>query len=116
MTDTPEKTPAYPGRDKLNTAQAHFRRSCARLFEEAHRHDPALLPQLSAIVLEAAAHLDRLAAAATAAESSSTRNRAQLAAAEEKMRRTVRAGARRGDPRALALMDRLNERAGRDDA
>lgn len=114
MPDTPEKPAVYPGRDELNLAQAHFRRSCARLFREAHRHDVDLLPQLAAIVTEATGHLNRLASAAIAAESNSSHNRELLAKQEEKLRRSLRLGARKGDPRALRLLAQLDARAGRE--
>lgn len=108
MPDTPTPNAApYPGRPELDTANARFRRAVARLQKEAVRHDPELTPRLSAIVTEAAEHLTRLAAAAEAAERTSARNRAHVADIEERVGRTLRAGVRRGDPRALALQARL---------
>ncbi|MFG2759481.1 hypothetical protein [Streptomyces wuyuanensis] len=108
MPDTP--TPAYPGRDRLNAAQARFRRGCARLNKEAVRHDPALLEHLSAIVNEAAGHLERLADDATAAENASTRHQRELKAAEDKLRATLRKGVRQGSERAAAVLADLDAR------
>ncbi|MFJ6934464.1 hypothetical protein [Streptomyces sp. NPDC101132] len=110
MPDTPAKRGPYPGRAELDTANARFRRAVTRLLKEAVRHDPELMPSLSEIVTEAAQHLDRLAGAAEVAEGRSVRNRRELAAAEDKMRRVLRPQARRGDQRALALLARLDER------
>ncbi|WP_405492986.1 hypothetical protein [Streptomyces sp. NBC_00096] len=113
VTPTPDKTPAYPGRDQLNLAQAQFRRACARLNKEAIRHDPELTPKLTAIVIEAAEHLTRLAGEATAAESGSTRNRAVLKTAEERLRRNLRQGARRGSEAAARTLAKLDARQAR---
>ncbi|MFE9481460.1 hypothetical protein ACFYNM_22990 [Streptomyces spororaveus] len=113
MTTTPDKPGPYPGRAELDSANARFRRAVTRLLKEAVRHDPDLMPALTGIVSEAAEHLDRLAGDAEAAESSSTRNRRELAAAEAKQRRVLVPAARRGDPRAAAMLARLDERARR---
>lgn len=118
MPDTPEKPTSYPGRAELDSANARFRRAVVRLQKEAVRHDQKLMPQLSAIVSEAAEHLDRLAGDAEAAEGSSARNRREMAASIDKQRRALLTSARRGNPRAAGLLARLEQQHGRhgDDA
>ncbi|MCB5166044.1 hypothetical protein LG634_14510 [Streptomyces bambusae] len=108
MPDTPDTKAPYPGRPELDAANARFRRAVTRLQKEAFRHDPDLVPSLTAIVSEAAEHLLRLAGDAEAAEASSARNRKQLAEAAAKMRRTLAPAARRGDPRALRMLAQLD--------
>ncbi|MEU3413745.1 hypothetical protein ABZ760_21160 [Streptomyces sp. NPDC006658] len=105
--------PAYPGRDQLDAANMRFRRALARLHREGVRHDPDLLPELERIVREAAETLGRLAADAEAAENTSQRHQAALKAQEDKIRAKLRPAARCGDPRAMQLLRRLDERAAR---
>ncbi|MCY0952093.1 hypothetical protein [Streptomyces sp. H27-S2] len=111
MPDTPEKPVSYPGRPELDQANARFRRAAARLHKEAAKYDPDLMPALAGIVAEAAEHLARLASDLEAAESSSARNKRVLKAAEDKMRAGWKAAARRGDPRALRMLEQLDRRA-----
>ncbi|MEU8891140.1 hypothetical protein [Streptomyces sp. NPDC048442] len=113
---TPKGGRPYPGRPELDAANMRFRRALARLHKEAVRHDPALMPQLAAVIGEATEHLLRLARDAEAAESTSERHRKGLAAEEEKLRRVLRKGARQGNPRMVALLARVDERATGDDA
>lgn len=105
--------PAYPGRPALDDANMRFRRGLARLHREAGRHDPALMPKLEAIVQRATEQLTALAAEAEQAEDSSARRQAAVKVEEDKMRAILRKGVRRGDPRAVAMLARLDERAGR---
>ncbi|MEV5918944.1 hypothetical protein [Streptomyces sp. NRRL F-5527] len=105
--------PAYPGRERLDVANAAFRRAVARLHREAVRHDQALLAPLEALVTEAAETLGRLAADASAAEASSQRHQKALKAQEDKLRATLRRAARRGSPFAEQQLQRLDERAAR---
>ncbi|MCX4972182.1 hypothetical protein [Streptomyces sp. NBC_00620] len=102
--------PAYPGREQLDTANMRFRRALARLHREAGRHDPALMPKLAAIVQNATTQLAALAVEAEKAEDSSTRHRAALKKEEDKVRATLRKGVRRGDPRAVSMLERLDAR------
>jgi hypothetical protein len=113
MPDTPTRRPNYPGRDQLDAANMRFRRAVARLYREAGRHDPKLMPEVERIVREAAEVLGRLAADAEAAENSSTRHQAALKAQEDKLRARLRPAARRGDPRAVDILARLDQRAAR---
>ncbi|MEU3750581.1 MULTISPECIES: hypothetical protein [Streptomyces] len=68
----------YPGRDRLDGANQHFRRALARLAREGRRHDPTLLAAVERIAMEAAEALERFALAATEAEGNSARHRAAL--------------------------------------
>lgn len=108
MPDTPK--PAYPGRAELDAANMRFRRAVSRLFREAARHDPSLMPRVAAIVGEATEHLTRLANDAQAAEDSSERHRKALAEADTKMRRTLRKAARQGSAHAARLLARMDDR------
>ncbi|MCX4908060.1 hypothetical protein [Streptomyces sp. NBC_00878] len=108
---TPPKKPAYPGRPALDEANMRFRRGLSRLHREAGRHDPALMPKLTAIVQRATEQLLALAVEAEQAEDSSARHRAGLKKEEDKVRAVLRRGVRRGDARAVSMLERLNERA-----
>lgn len=108
---TPPKKPAYPGRPALDDANMRFRRALSRLHREAGRHDPALMPKLAAIVQRATDQLALLAVEAEQAEDSSTRHRAGLKKQEDKVRAVLRRGVRRGDARAVSMLEKLNERA-----
>ncbi|MEW2610241.1 hypothetical protein AB0937_08525 [Streptomyces sp. NPDC047880] len=110
MPDAPTRRPHYPGRDQLDAANTRFRRAVARLYREAGRHDPKLMPEVERIVREAAETLGRLAADAEAAESTSARHQAALKAQEDKIRAQLRPAARRGDPRAAGILARLDQR------
>lgn len=111
MPDTPAQKPqSYPGRRELDAANARFRRAVARAFKEGVRFDKALIPQVAAIVGEATEHLLRLASDAEAAENTSERHKKELAAEEEKLKRALRRGARRGNMQAVRLLARVQER------
>lgn len=97
---TPDEQPSgYPGRDQLDDANRHFRRSLARLAREGRRHDPALLADVQRIATAAADTLNRLAKDATEAEGNSTRHRAALAREQQNLDRLARKLARRGGAR-----------------
>jgi hypothetical protein len=107
MPTSPATSPAYPGRPELDTANARFRRALARLARETRRHDPTLMPRLTAIVGEATEHLHRLAADAEETENSSTRNRKAVADADARLKSSLRRAARRGSPEAARLLARV---------
>ncbi|MGW4021070.1 hypothetical protein [Streptomyces sp. NPDC005009] len=113
MPDTPTRRPNYPGRDQLDTANMRFRRAVTRLYREAGRHDPKLMPEVERIVREAAETLGRLAADAEAAENTSARHQAALKKQEDKLRAKLRPAARRGDLRAVSILARLDQRSAR---
>lgn len=118
MTDTPppadlKTVQGYPGRERLNAANSCLRRALARLYREAVRHDRELLPRVQQLAGEAAETLERLAAAAEAAEDSSARHQAALKAEREKLERIARKAARTGSPRARQLLERIERRHGK---
>lgn len=106
MPTTPPTSPphagtpkGYPGRPELDAANARLRRALARLWREGTRHDdPDIRAAVGPIAAEAAATLDRLAAAATEAENNSARHRAALAVEEAKLARLERRLGRRIGP------------------
>lgn len=119
MADTPNPTPAvqpvkrrggYPGRAELNAAGDQFRRAVARLHREGVRHDPKLIPRMTAIVSEATETLTRLAAEAAKAEGNSVRHQRELKATEDKLRATLRKGVRQGSPHAARVLAQLDAR------
>jgi hypothetical protein len=112
MPDTPipphaGTTKGYPGRPELDRANARFRRALARLWREGTRHDdPDTRAAVGPIAAEAVAVLDRLTAAATAAEGNSARQRAALAREADKLARLSRKlGRPLGQPRRPAPGD-----------
>ena len=111
---TPKGGRHYPGRPELDAANMRFRRALARLHREAGRHDPALMPQLAAIVGEATEHILRLAHDAEAAENTSERHRKALAVEQEKLLRNLRKGARQGNPRMARVLASVEELAAAD--
>jgi hypothetical protein len=113
MPDAQTRRPNYPGRDQLDAANMRFRRAVARLYREAGRHDPKLMPEVERIVREAAETLGRLAVDAEAAENTSARHQAALKAQEDRLRAKLRPAARRGDPRAADILARLDQHASR---
>ncbi|WP_432104875.1 hypothetical protein [Streptomyces sp. bgisy091] len=98
----PEPGP-YPGRARLDTANARFRRGLARLRKEA-RHDATLITRHEEILTKAAGALEDLAAEAEAAEQTSERHRKALAAESQKLTRTLRRAVRQGVPGAHRML------------
>ncbi|NED35572.1 hypothetical protein [Streptomyces sp. SID8499] len=97
---TPAEQPnGYPGRDRLDEANRHFRRALARLAREGRRHDPTLLAEVERIATEAAGTLDRLTTAAFKAEGNSARHRTALTREQQNLDRLTRKLARRGGAR-----------------
>ncbi|MFC9050058.1 hypothetical protein [Streptomyces anthocyanicus] len=89
----------YPGRDRLDDTNRHFRRALARLAREGRRHDPDLLAEVERIATDAAGILDRLTQAATTAEGNSSRHRTALGREQQNLDRLARKLARRGGTR-----------------
>jgi len=107
-TQTPAQRPSYPGRDRLNETSARARRAFAAVFKEGRRHDPKLLPQLEALVQEAAETMGRIAADAEALEQSSVRHQRELKRLADKNRALLRKAQRRGSTRATGILERLD--------
>ncbi|MER7969685.1 hypothetical protein ABTX35_11955 [Streptomyces sp. NPDC096080] len=103
-----DETTTYPGRDTLNTANARARRAFAAVNREARHYDPDLLPQLEALVLEAAETLGRIAVDAEELEQSSARRQRELKEQRDRVRALTKKAQRRGTARAADVLQRLD--------